>query len=37
MWWDYTRGGAYIRGGGLIVGSLRYIFFKFNNYCSLYM
>jgi hypothetical protein len=29
MWWAYTRGGAYIRGeglifGGLIVGGLRY-------------
>jgi hypothetical protein len=23
MWWAYTRG-AYIRGGGLIVGGLRY-------------
>ena len=23
MWWAYTRGGAYIRGG-LIVGGLRY-------------
>ena len=24
MWWAYTPGGAYIRGGGLIVGGLRY-------------
>jgi hypothetical protein len=24
MWWAYTLGGAYIGGGGLIVGGLRY-------------
>ena len=36
MWWAYIRGvGAYIRGGGLIVGGLRYCILKFyfsNNY-----
>ena len=37
MWWAYTRGGAYIRGRGLIVGGLRYHIYIRLPYIGSYM